>query len=138
MLVPAVQSESAICIHMSPHLGPPHLTLLSYSRSPLSSHLPSGGHCRAELLGLYRRFPLAMHFTHGVVYASVLFSQFIPLSPYPHDWQIPYNEILFSRPWLLKANKTCFSVQSKLLNFFSCFLTKCNNNICYSSCCHKC
>lgn len=118
MLVPAVQSESAICIHRSPSLGPPHLTPLSHSRSPLSPHLPPGGHCRAELFGLYSRFPLAMHFTHGVVYVSVLFSQFIPLSPYPHDWQIPYNEILVSRPWLLKANKTYFSVQSKWLNFF--------------------
>ena len=119
MLVPAVQqSESAICIHMSPFLGPPHVTPLSHSRSPLSPHLTHGGHCRAELLGLYSRFPLDIHFTHGVVYASVLFSQFIPLSPYPHDWQIPYSEILFSRPCLLKANKTCFSVQSKLHNFF--------------------
>ena len=119
MLVPAVQQrESAMCIHMSPPLGPPHFTPLSHSRLPLPLHLTAGGHWRAELLGLYSRFPLAIHFTHGGVYVSLLFSQFILLSLYPHDWQIPYSEILFSRPWLLKANKTCFSVQSKLLNFF--------------------
>lgn len=63
VLVPAVQSESAICIHRSPSLGPPHLTPLCHSRSPLSPHLPPGGHCRAELLGYTVAFPLAMHFT---------------------------------------------------------------------------
>ena len=75
LLVPAVQQrETAMCIHMSPSLGPPHFTPLSHSRSPLPLHLTAGGHCRAELLGLYSRFPLAIHFTHGGVYVSVLFS----------------------------------------------------------------
>lgn len=75
-----------------PLLGLPISLLCLTSRSPLSPHLPPGGHCRAGALWAIQSLPLAAHFTHGVVYASVLFSQFIPLSPHPHDYD-SHNEI---------------------------------------------
>ena len=38
---------------------------------------------RARLLALFSNFPLSVCFTHGVVYLSVILSQFIPPSPFP-------------------------------------------------------
>ena len=64
------QSESAICIHISPFLGFP-------------SHL---GHHRAlsRVPVLYSRFSLVIYFMHSInsVYMSIPISQFIP-SPLP-------------------------------------------------------
>ena len=39
---------------------------------------------QAELPVLYSSFPLAMYFTHGSVYMSILISQLIP--PCPSHW----------------------------------------------------
>ena len=66
--------ESAISIHMSP----PSLTL---PPTPTTSPLCVVPEHRAELPVLYSSFPLALYFTHGNVYISVLLSQFAPPSP---------------------------------------------------------
>ena len=73
VLVSAVQrSESAICIHISPpswtSLPPPHIPPIQV----ITEH-------RAEIPVLYRRFPLAICFTHGSINMSILISQFNPL-----------------------------------------------------------
>ena len=39
--------------------------------------------CRAEFSGLYDRFLLAIYFTYGSVYMSLLLFQFVPSSPSP-------------------------------------------------------
>ena len=84
MLVsPLQESESAKCVHISPpswaSLHPPHLTRL--------------GHLRALSWApvLYSSFPLAIYFTHGSVYMSILISQFIPPSPYPTVSTCPFS-----------------------------------------------
>ena len=82
VLVSAVeQSESAICIYISP---------LSWASlpHPLIPPLQVITEHRAELPVLYSSFPLAIYVTHGSVYMSVLLSQFIhpsllPLSTSP-------------------------------------------------------
>ena len=49
-------------------------------RPPLYLHIPLI-YAITELPVIYSRFPLAISFTHGTVYMSVLVSQFIPLVP---------------------------------------------------------
>ena len=49
---------------------------------PLLSLHPAPHH-RAEISVLYSSFPLAICFTHGSVYMSLLLSQFAPPSPFP-------------------------------------------------------
>ena len=74
------QSESAICIHISPY----PLALASPSHPPYPT--PLGGHKhRADLPVLCGCFPLAIDFTFGSVYMSMLLSHFIPAysSPSP-------------------------------------------------------
>ena len=85
------QSESAICIHISPNplpLEPP-------------SHLPYSiflGHHKARSCPvLCSSFPLAIHFTFGSVYMSMLLSHFIPDSPYPHA----VKSVLYIRVFIL-------------------------------------
>ena len=68
------QRESAVCIHVSP----PSWT----SFSPLILSHPLGHHgARGWAPCVSRNFPLAICFTYGSVYVSVLFSQFVPPSP---------------------------------------------------------
>ena len=72
------QSESAICIHIPPYplpLDPP-------SRPPYPIPLGRTKH-QADLPVLCSSFPLAIYFTVGSVYMSVLLSHFIPASPSP-------------------------------------------------------
>lgn len=61
---------------MSPPLKPPllpsHHSWSSQSTSPIS-------------LVLYSNFPSATYFTHGKVYASMVFSQFVPPSSSPQN-----------------------------------------------------
>ena len=38
---------------------------------------------KTGLLVLYSSFPQAIYFTHGSTYTSILFSQFVPPSPFP-------------------------------------------------------
>jgi len=88
----AEQSESALCIHISP-------------ASVVSVTTPShpSSHHRAELPVLHSRFPLAIYFTHGSVYMSVLISQLIPLLSPPcplvhsvclHLYSCPVNMLI--------------------------------------------
>ena len=75
VLVSAVQwSESAICIDIFP---PSWTSFLLHSPSHPSR---SSKKHWAELPVLYSRFPLAIYFTHGSVYMSILISQFLPPS----------------------------------------------------------
>ena len=78
VLVSAIQQcESAICIHMPPrhlldlpptaHPFPPFQVVIDY---------------QTELPVLNSSFPLAIYFTYGNIYVSMLLSQFIPLSPF--------------------------------------------------------
>ena len=65
------QSESGICnvyIHTPPRIPPIWVT---------TEH-------QAELRVLYRSFPLAVCFTHGSVFMSILISHFVPPSPSAH------------------------------------------------------
>ena len=80
VLVSAVeQSESAICIHISPYPLP--LEPSSHTSIPplkvITEH-------QAEHPVLYSSFPLAIYLTHRSAYVSVLLSQFIPPPPSPH------------------------------------------------------
>ena len=72
VLVSSLQrSESGICnvyIHTPPRIPPIWVT---------TEH-------QAELCVLYRSFPLAVCFTHGSVFMSILISQFVPPSPSAH------------------------------------------------------
>ena len=72
------QNESAICIDISP--------IPSLLRLPPTLPIPPlqvvTKH-RADLPVLCGCFPLAMHFTVGSVYMSMLLSHFIPASPSP-------------------------------------------------------
>ena len=77
MLVSAVQqNESAVCnlypLPLGPPSHPPHPTPVV-----LTKH-------QADLPVLYSSFPLAICFTHGNVYMSMLLSQFVPPSPSPY------------------------------------------------------
>ena len=79
MLVSVVQqSESAICIHISPY----PLPLASPSHAPYPIPLGVAKH-RADLPVLRCCFPLANYFTFGSVYMSMLLSHFIHASPSP-------------------------------------------------------
>ena len=71
---PVQQSESAICMHISP----PSWTCLL---PPPPSH-PSSSSQTTKLSSL-GSFLLAIYFTHGSVYMLTLLSQFIPPSPSP-------------------------------------------------------
>ena len=74
VLVSAVQqSESAICIHISP----PSWTSLPPHTPPIPPTQVKTEH-GAELPALYSRLPLAICFTHGSVYMSIPIPQFIP------------------------------------------------------------
>ena len=77
MLVSAVQQhEPAICIHILP-----------LSWDSLQTPIPPTWVIKeqqAELPVPYTSFPLAIYFTHGSAYMSMLLFQFIPPSPsYP-------------------------------------------------------
>ena len=79
VLVSAVQqSESVICIHISPYLLP----LASPAHPPYPTPLGGRKH-RADLPVLCGCFPLAIYFTFGSVYMSVLLSYFVPAYPSP-------------------------------------------------------
>ena len=67
--------ESAIGIHMTLPLEPP--SHLSSHATPLSCH-----RAQFEFPESYSKFPLAISFTYGSVYVSMLFSPF-PSSPDP-------------------------------------------------------
>ena len=96
VLVSAVkQSESVICIHISPYLLP----LASRSHHPYPT--PLGGHkatsrfpCAMQLL------PTAICFTFGSVYMSMPLSHFIPayLSPSPYPQVHSLQPRLYSCP----------------------------------------
>ena len=74
LLVSAVpQSESAICIHISP-------PLLDLPSTHYPSHSSPSSQSRVEFPVLYSRFPLAIYFKQGSVFMSNLISQFIPPS----------------------------------------------------------
>ena len=67
------QHESATGIHMSP----PSWTPLPYTSLSQPSRLSQW----VELAVSHSKFPLTICFTYGNVYVSMLFSQFVPLSP---------------------------------------------------------
>ena len=73
----AQQRESAVSIHMPPPSG---------AFLPITTPIPTlqviTEH-RVELPVLYSNFLLALYFTYGNVYISVLLSQFVPPSPAP-------------------------------------------------------
>ena len=76
MLVSAIQQhESTICVHTS---FPSHLSLPPAAPIPpvrvVTEHL-------VEFPVLYRSFLLAVCFTHGSVFTSLLLSQFVPPLP---------------------------------------------------------
>ena len=74
VLVSAVQqSESAICIHLSPY----PLPLASSSHPPYPTPQVVTKH-RADLPVLCSCFPLAIYFTFGSVYMSMPLSHFVP------------------------------------------------------------
>ena len=71
------QHESAIGIHMSPP---------SWTSLPPLSLTPLGCHRASTSFGFpvtYNKFPLAICFTHGNIYVSMLLSQIIPPSSSP-------------------------------------------------------
>ena len=77
VLVPAIhQHESAIGIHMCP---PSYTSLPPPSLSHPSRLSQSTG---VELPAPYSKFPLAVCFTHGNAYVSMLFPLLIPPSPF--------------------------------------------------------
>ena len=63
---------------------------------------------QAELPVFYSRFSLAIYFTHGSIYTSILFSQFFPLSPSPHV-HMPILYISISIPALKIGSSVHFS-----------------------------
>ena len=79
VLVSALQqSESAICIHISPYLLP----LASPSHLPIPPLYVVTQH-QADLPVLCGCFPLAIYFTFGSVYLSMPVSHFVPACPSP-------------------------------------------------------
>ena len=59
---------------------------------PHSPSYPSRSSERgAELPVFYSMFPLAIYFTHGSVYMSILISQFVPPSPSPPVSTCPFS-----------------------------------------------
>ena len=76
MLVPAVQHESAIGIHISPP------SWASLPPTPIPPLQVSAEH-QAELPLLSSDVPVATYLTDGGVYMSVILSQLIPPSPSP-------------------------------------------------------
>ena len=62
----------------------------------------------AELPVFYSRFSLAIYFTHGSIYTSILISQFFPLSPSPHV-HMPILYISISIPALKIGSSVHFS-----------------------------
>ena len=73
VLVSAIQQgESAVSIYTSPPSSSPPLP---------TPPLEVVTEYRLELSVLYSSFPLAIYFTHGYVYVSVLLFWFIPPSP---------------------------------------------------------
>ena len=67
-----------MCIHISPY----RLPLVSPSHPPYPT--PLGGHkARADLPVLCSCFPLAIYFTFGSVYMSMLLSHLVPAYPSP-------------------------------------------------------
>ena len=76
MLVSATcRHDSAIGIHISP----PSRTSLPPPTPPHPSRLSQS--TRFKLPGSYNKFPLALYFTYGNVYVSVLLFKFVPSSP---------------------------------------------------------
>ena len=67
------QHKSALSIHITPP---------SWASFPTHPHSTPPGNL-AELPVLYNSFPLAICFTHGRVYMSMLLSHFVPLSSSP-------------------------------------------------------
>ena len=96
VLVSAVQqSESAICIHITP------LFRISFPfRSPQSSEFPV----------LYSRFSLVIYFIHSInsAYMSIPISQFIPTPPF-----LPWNPYIHS---------LCLSLYFCFANKFICIV----------------
>ena len=93
VLVSSVQqSESTICIPISP----PSWTSLPPTTIPRISVTTEH---QAELPVLYSRLPLAIYFTHGSVYMSILISQFIPFPPSPPCPQVHFLHLrVYSYP----------------------------------------
>ena len=76
---------------------------------------------QAELLVLYRRFPLAMYFTHGSVHMSVLISLFIPPTS-PCDVHMSLLYACISIPALQIGSSVPFSrFRICALIYFICF-----------------
>ena len=73
------QDESGIHIHMYIHTFPPSYTSLPPPSLSYPSRLSQNTSFGFPVS--YRKFPLAIYFTYGNVYVSVLLSQIIPPSP---------------------------------------------------------
>ena len=85
------------------------ITLTLYDKAILYSwHHIHSIHDSTPIPVLYRSFPLAIYFTHGRVYVSVIISQFIPPSPSP----VMSTNVIYSRmPF------PCFSQNELILSF---------------------
>ena len=78
MMVYAIyQYESATGIHISPLFWTSLLSPIPFHPSRLSQSTRFG------FLASYSKFPLAIYFTYGNIYVSVLLSQFVSPSPSP-------------------------------------------------------
>ena len=119
VLVSAVQqSESSIYIYIYPHI-PSILSLPPTLPIPplyvITKH-------RVDLPVLCSSFPIAIHFTFGRVYMSMLLSHFVPASPSPAVSSSPFStSLLCSCPTTRFGSTVFFRFHICLLAYSICF-----------------